>query len=271
MTTSNQNSHRVTETQRNSKRQNRKGLAIKSWKMNARAIAIAVVMLGAAAANPPGTRADYAVLKTGMRLHITSYVQSGDRMKLTMAGGTVEVAASDVEAIEPEDNFAPNPPAPVVEDTGAPFGKLIHDAAAKHGVDENLVTNVIAAESNFNPKAVSRKQAEGLMQLLPTTAARYSVENIFDPAQNIDAGTHYLKDLLLQYNGNLPLALAAYNAGPQTVERYGGVPPFRETRQYVKKITTNLAKTKQSKPIPSAAKAPDPATSLNAGAQAPTH
>jgi len=202
-------------------------------------------MLGAAAANPPGTRADYAVLKTGARLHITGYVQAGDRMKLTMAGGTVELAASDIESIEPEENFAPNPPAPT-DDPNAPFGKLIHDAAAKHGVDESLVKYVIAAESNFNPRAVSRKQAQGLMQLLPTTAARYAVADIFDPAENIDAGTHYLKDLLAQYNGNLPLALAAYNAGPEMVERYGGVPPFRETQTYVKRITANLAKGKGS-------------------------
>lgn len=214
-----------------------------------RRAAIFLVLLGAAVANPPGTRADYAVMKSGARLHITSYVQTGDRMTLTLDGGTVDVSASDIVSIEPEENFVPNRPEPKAEDANvdpnAPFGKLIHDAAAKHGVDENLVTDVIAAESNFNPRAVSRKQALGLMQLLPTTAARYSVVNIFDPAQNIDAGTHYLKDLLSQYNGNLPLALAAYNAGPEMVERYRGVPPFRETQTYVKKITTNLAKTKK--------------------------
>lgn len=212
-----------------------------------RRAAIFVVLLAAAAANPPGTRADYAVLKSGARLHITSYEQTGERMKLMVPGGVVEVAASDVASIEPEENFAPNPPEPKADQASAdaPFGKLIHDAAAKHGVDENLVKSVISAESNFNPRAVSRMQARGLMQLLPQTAARYSVLNIFDPAQNIDAGTHYLKDLLAQYGGNLPLALAAYNAGPLMVERYRGVPPFRETQSYVKKITTNLARTKK--------------------------
>jgi soluble lytic murein transglycosylase-like protein len=120
---------------------------------------------------------------------------------------------------------------------------LIHAAALKHGVNEKLITHLIAVESNFNPRAVSRKQAQGLMQLIPETAARYSVANIFDPAQNIDAGTHYLKDLLERYRGNLPLALAAYNAGPDMVARYGGIPPFPETQKYVRKITASLAST----------------------------
>jgi len=107
-------------------------------------------------------------------------------------------------------------------------------------VDEKLITHVIAVESNFDAKAVSRKHALGLMQLLPQTAARYSAANVFDPAQNIDAGTHYLKDLLEKYRGNLALALAAYNAGPEAVDRFGGIPPFSETQNYVKQITTRL-------------------------------
>ena len=208
-----------------------------------------MAMLGVAVVNPSNARADYAVLRSGVRLHITGYQLAGDRMRLTITGGTVDVAATDIASIEPEENFTPNPPppAPLAEPNSyGPYGKLIHDAAAKHGVDENLIKGVIAAESNFNPRAISRKQALGLMQLLPETAARYSVGNIFDPAQNIEAGTHYLKDLLAQYRGNLPLALAAYNAGPEMVDRYGGIPPFRETQSYVRRITTTLAKNQKA-------------------------
>ena len=158
---------------------------------------------------------------------------------MAVEGGTVYVAAADLVAVEPEEHFAAVPSVPVI--APGPFGNLIHAAAEKHGVDEGLIRQVIAAESNFNPRAVSRKRAQGLMQLLPTTAALYSVGNIFDPAQNIDAGTHYLKDLLARYRGDLRLALAAYNAGPDMVERYGGVPPFPETQRYVRVITGRMA------------------------------
>jgi soluble lytic murein transglycosylase-like protein len=121
---------------------------------------------------------------------------------------------------------------------------LIRAAAEKHGVDEKLIAQLIAVESNFNPRATSRKQAQGLMQLLPRTAARFSVANVFDPAQNIDAGTRYLKELLDRFRGNLLLALAAYNAGPEMVEHYRGVPPFPETQKYVRQILTRLAQEK---------------------------
>src|SRR5579884_2262923 len=183
----------------------------------------------------PAARADYAVLRSGLRLHITGYETVGDHVRLTMVGGSVDLPGDELVSVEPEDTFG-SIPVPKVPD--GPFGDLIHAAAQKNGVDEKLITRVIAAESNFNPKAVSRKQAQGLMQLIPETAARYSVKNVFDPAQNIDGGTRYLKDLLQKYGGNVELALAAYNAGPDTVLRYGGVPPFAETQNYVKKITS---------------------------------
>ena len=194
----------------------------------------------------PGARGDYAVLKSGVRLHITGYEQTGDQIRLTVAGGTVNIAATDLVSVEPEDQFAALPPAP--EPAKGPYGDLIRAAAAKHGVDEKLITHVIAVESNFNPRAASHKQALGLMQLLPATAAKYSVSNIFDPAENIDAGTHYLKDLLTHYKGNTSLALAAYNAGPQMVSKYGGIPPFSETQKYVQKINVTLAQEKTQSP-----------------------
>jgi Transglycosylase SLT domain len=197
-------------------------------------VGLALVLAASAA------KADYAVLRSGARLHISGYQQTGDRIRLTVAGGTVEVAASDVVAIEPEEVFSANPS----ERPGVvgPYANLIRKAAAKHGVDGILIQHVIAAESDFNPRAVSRKDAFGLMQLLPETAARYSVSNLFDPAQNIDAGTRYLKALLDQYGGDLQLALAAYNAGPEAVDHYGGIPPYPETRNYVRRITSALAK-----------------------------
>jgi len=187
----------------------------------------------------PAARADYAVLRTGMRLHITGYVVQGDRVELTVPGGTVEISASELIDVEPQDQFPAPPPANV--DFGVRYANLIHAAAQKHGVDAKLVAEVIAVESNFNAKAVSRKHALGLMQLLRETAERYAVADIFDPAQNIDAGTHYLSDLLARYRGNVRLALAAYNAGPEIVDRYGGVPPFPETQNYVREITSKLA------------------------------
>jgi soluble lytic murein transglycosylase-like protein len=198
----------------------------------------AFALFAALAIGPPAARADYAVLRSGVRLHIAGYERVGDSVRLAVSGGTVEIAASELAAVEPEDTFQPLPPVPASSDTS--YGKLIRLAAQKHGVDERLIARVIAVESNFNPKAISRKRALGLMQLLPQTAERYAVGNAFDPAENIEAGTRYLKDLLERYRGNLPLALAAYNAGPEAVDRYGGVPPFLETQNYVKRITARI-------------------------------
>lgn len=200
-----------------------------------------VALCASCAALPDAARADYAVLKSGARLHITGYELVGDHIVLTVEGGSVQIAADELVTVEPETQFTP---IVVKADSNAPYGDLIRAASQKHGVDENLITHVIAVESNFNPKAVSRKQAQGLMQLLPTTAAKYSVANVFDPAQNIDAGTRYLKDLLEKYSGDVKLALAAYNAGPDMVTRYGGIPPFPETQKYVRAITDKLSKDK---------------------------
>jgi len=116
--------------------------------------------------------------------------------------------------------------------------KAIEDAAAKHNVDPNLVRALVKVESNFNPTAVSRKGAMGLMQLMPATARELNVSNPFDPAQNVDAGVRHLKGLLQNFNGDVSLSLAAYNAGQGAVQRNRGVPPYAETRNYVRRITT---------------------------------
>ena len=217
--------------------------ALPSRARRAEGLVILALFLTLAAA--PLARAEYAVLRNGQRLHITGYEHLATAYRLQMAGGLVDVAAEDVVAFEPEDSF-PAPPPPAAS-LNVPFGELIRAAASKHGVDQELIASVIAVESNFNPRAVSPKQARGLMQLLPETVARFAVTNVFDPAQNIDAGTRFLKQLLTRYDQDLGLALAAYNAGPDRVEQYRGVPPFPETRMYLRRVARQLGEHKKHK------------------------
>jgi soluble lytic murein transglycosylase-like protein len=130
------------------------------------------------------------------------------------------------------------------------YDHLIEHYARAHGVSADLIRAVIQAESNFNPRAVSVKGAMGLMQLMPATARELGVTDPFEPADNIRGGVAYLSRLLTKYNQNVELALAAYNAGAGNVERYGNaVPPFRETRNYVKKITGNAASAARTVPV----------------------
>ncbi|HKI86922.1 MAG TPA: lytic transglycosylase domain-containing protein [Thermoanaerobaculia bacterium] len=117
-----------------------------------------------------------------------------------------------------------------------PYGREISSVAKRNRLDGLLVAAVVATESSFNPHAVSAQGAVGLMQVLPATARRFGVSNPLKPASNLEAGARYLHSLLERYNGDLALALAAYNAGPEAVRRYGGVPPFRETRRYVQRV-----------------------------------
>lgn len=125
---------------------------------------------------------------------------------------------------------------PVNNRRAAAYDGLIEEHAHAHDLDVNLVRAVIQAESAFNPRAVSHKGAMGLMQLMPATARAYDVVDPFNPAENIRAGVAYLKSLLMKFGENVELALAAYNAGPTAVRKYGDVPPYRETQNYVKKI-----------------------------------
>ena len=126
------------------------------------------------------------------------------------------------------------------------YDDIIEEAAEKYEMDSNVIRAVMQAESAFHPYVVSRAGAEGLMQLMPDLADEMGVDNAFDPRDNIMGGVRYLKRLLDYHDGNLDLALASYNAGPGNVERYGGVPPFRETRKYVKTIKQILATKKRS-------------------------
>jgi hypothetical protein len=183
----------------------------------------------------PNALADYAVLRNGETLHITGYLREGSNILLYVPGGSVVVATADVIRFEPEDTFTPIPVA-----LNVPFAAQIRAAAARNGLDAKLISSVISAESNFNPRAISAAHAMGLMQLMPATATQFAARDPFDPAQNISAGARYLKQLLEKYRGSLSLALAAYNAGPQRVAQYGGVPPFPETHRYIRLVKDKL-------------------------------
>jgi soluble lytic murein transglycosylase-like protein len=151
-----------------------------------------------------------------------------------------EVAVSDVVVREAGGQPPPNYDLSYREDRkplfNTPYDGVIKAEAKRYGVDASLVSALIRAESNYEPRAVSRKGARGLMQLMPATARRLSVAHPFDPVSNVRGGVRYLKELLDRFDHRPDLILAAYNAGENAVESYGGVPPYRETMGYVKRI-----------------------------------
>jgi len=189
---------------------------------------------------------EYAVLASGSRLHVDRHETSGDKVRLYNAGGYIEMDAAAVRGYEAEEYVPPAPaPAQLTDAAGrqaeACPTKLADAAADKYGLPRRLVRSVISTESDFQPQAVSPKGAIGLMQLTPATAEALGADPR-DSAQNVDAGTPYLRDLLEKYDGGLWHALAAYNAGPGAVDKYQGVPPYRETINYVGKIDRDLKK-----------------------------
>ncbi len=224
-------------------------------------VPIAALFAGAGSA-----RAELVVLTDGSTLKVEAFeVSDDDRAELTFShGGRLTLPIDRVERVvddeveEPELPVVavgpPLPPDQPAEPTVAlafeegqeipagPYGTQIFAAGRKHQVNPGVIAALIRAESSGNARAVSRKGARGLMQLMPATAKRFGVrtERLFEPEQNLEAGVRYLKFLIEQFPGDLARVLAAYNAGEQAVQRYGGVPPYRETRGYVRRIYSFL-------------------------------
>jgi hypothetical protein len=190
--------------------------------------------------------AELANLRNGFSLRHEHHEVFGEKTRLYMsadpAGGYVDVPTAEIESFEPA------PPDP--QDAASQPAKsqdlksIVTAASQQHQVDADFIASVIKAESANNPRAVSPKGAQGLMQLMPGTASQLGVKNSFDPADNVDGGVRYLRALLLLYNNDMVKALAAYNAGPQRVQQYKGVPPYRETHAYVARVINDYNRKK---------------------------
>ena len=182
--------------------------------------------------------AELANLRNGFNLRHDHHEVFGTTTRLYMstdpAGGYVDVPTAEI------DSFEAAPPEPQEAAAQAATSQSLQDivsaASNQHQIDADFIASVIKAESANNPHAVSPKGARGLMQLMPGTANQLGVKDSFDPAENVDGGVRYLRELLLLYNNDMVKALAAYNAGPQRVQQYKGVPPYRETHAYVARV-----------------------------------
>jgi soluble lytic murein transglycosylase-like protein len=204
---------------------------------------------------------EIAVLRNGFSIHFERKEQNGNSTRLYTGTGYMDIASDQIESFQVEE--APVSPAPVaaaqtetqpaaqpttlsqVADSSKTLpaidlDQVVRDAASKNRLDPDFVSSVIKAESNFKTRAVSKKGAQGLMQLMPGTAAQLGVADPFDPKANVEAGTAHLSALLNQYHDDPIKALAAYNAGAFRVKQYNGVPPYRETRAYVSKIVRDF-------------------------------
>jgi Transglycosylase SLT domain len=193
--------------------------------------------------------AEIVFLSSGRTLSVKTHKVDGDHIVLTLrSGGEVTCDKTLIEKIEPDEVPYIDPDAPAKptgpDDTtadeflpdGTPYGEIIASVSEAQGVNPLLVRALIQVESKFRPTARSRKGAMGLMQLMPSTAREYNVRNPFEPKANIEAGIKHLKSLIDRFGSSLELGLAAYNAGPGAVEKFNGVPPYRETRDYVRRI-----------------------------------
>ena len=201
---------------------------------------------------PAVQAAEEVTLRNGFNLLCDHREETGGKVRLYTSkdsGNFVEVDAAEITSIDtvPDPPMATAPIAKVPEPklTDADVHQLISKAGASHNLDVDLLASVVRAESGGNIHAVSRTGAQGLMQLMPGTAAQLGVADSFRADQNINGGTAYLDALLVRYHDNLALALAAYNAGPAAVDKYHGVPPYRETRIYVARVIREFNRRKQ--------------------------
>jgi len=193
--------------------------------------------------------AELANLRNGFSIRHEHHETVGETTRLYMNAapdsGYIDVPTGQIESFEP----APPDPQEAAAQTlrGQDLNSIVSGASARHQVDADFIASVIRAESANNPRAVSPKGAQGLMQLMPQTASLLGVKNSFDPAQNVDGGVRYLRELLLLYDNDMVKALAAYNAGPQRVQQYKGLPPYYETHAYVARVIKDYNRAKLAK------------------------